>query len=44
MTGRTLTLADRRLMVVMSAAGRAGRNMRGFVVTGGSRMTGSRSG
>lgn len=44
MTGRTLTLADNRRMVAISAAGSAGRNIKGLVVTGGSKITGSCSG
>ena len=44
MTGSTLTRADSLLIVFISAAGRVGRHRMGFVVTGGSRMTGSASG
>lgn len=44
MTGRTFTLADRRRIVVISAAGRDGRHIRGLDVTGGSKITGSWSG
>lgn len=42
-TGRTLTRADKRLMVVMSDGGSDGRHKSGMLVTGGSRMTGSTS-
>lgn len=45
MTGSTFTRAERRRIVFISANGRVGRQRIGFVVTGGSRMTGgSRSG
>lgn len=44
MTGRTLTRPERRRIAAMSAGGSVGRASRGFVVTGGSRMTGSWSG
>lgn len=43
-TGSTLTRPDRRRIAAMSAGGRVGRARRGFVVTGGSKMTGSWSG
>jgi len=34
MTGRTLTLTERRRMAVMSGGGRAGRSGRGWMVSG----------
>ena len=44
MTGRTFTRVDKRRIVVISAAGKVARVNKGFVATGGSRMTGSCSG
>lgn len=44
MTGSTLTREDNRRIAAISAAGKAARYRRGFVVTGGSRITGSCSG
>lgn len=43
-TGRTLTRPESRRIAAMSAWGRVGLARRGFVVTGGSRITGSWSG
>lgn len=44
MTGRTLTRADKRRIMLICAGRRVGRRKSGFVVTGGSRITGSGSG